>query len=77
MFFVERRVGVWSVTLVADWRELILVIQADGALGELVLRDDLALLGSTILGVTWEEKGGGKGFCSCLLLMAILRFTKL
>lgn len=53
--------GVWSVTLVAKWRELILVIQTDRALGELVLWENLTLLGSTILRVTWWEKGGGKG----------------
>lgn len=50
-----------SVTLVADWRKLILVIQTDGALSELVLRDDLALLGSTILRVTHESGGGRRG----------------
>lgn len=61
--------GFWSVTLVAEWRELILVIQADRALSELVLWDDLALLGSSILRVTWGEKGGGKGSCDSLLLI--------
>ncbi|KAF3853394.1 hypothetical protein F7725_014082 [Dissostichus mawsoni] len=43
-------------TLVADWRELVLVVQADGALGELVLRDNVTCLGSTFLRVTWGEK---------------------
>lgn len=57
---------VWSVTLVADWRELVLVIQTDGALGELVLWDDLTPLGSTILRVTWEE---GKIYLAALFLM--------
>lgn len=52
--------GVWSVTLVADWRELVLVVQADGALSELVLGDDLTFLSSTILRVAWEEERGGK-----------------
>lgn len=64
--------GVWSVTLVAKWREFILVIQTDRALSELVLWDELALLGSSILRVTWGEKGGGKGFRDSLRLIAIL-----
>lgn len=51
---------VWSVTLVADRRELILVVQTDGALCELVLWDDLTFLGSTVLRVTWGGKEGGK-----------------
>lgn len=40
---------VWSVTLFANWRKLILVIQTDGALSKFVFRDDLTLLGPTIL----------------------------
>ena len=47
--------NVWSVVLVADGRELILVIQTHRPHGELMLRDDLTLLGSTILRVAWEE----------------------
>lgn len=50
---MSQAVG-WSVTLVAHRRELVLVIQTDGALSELVLWDDLTLLGSTILRVTWK-----------------------
>lgn len=58
---VSREGRVWSVTLVADWRELVLVIQADRALSELVFWDDLTLLGSTILRVTHESGRGGRG----------------
>lgn len=57
---LEMRARVWSVALVADWRELILVIQADGALGKFMLRDDLPFLGSTILRVTWGDMRVGK-----------------
>ena len=64
--------GVWSVTLVADWGKLILIIQTDGALCEFMLRDDVTFLGSTIFRVTWggeerrgkERKGGSGGFCT-------------
>ncbi len=52
---MSRAAG-WSVTLVADRRELIFVIQTDGALSELVLWDDLTLLGSTILRVTCQRR---------------------
>lgn len=51
--FLSTFPAVWSVTRVAEWRELILVIQTDGPLGELMLWDNLTLLGSTILRVTW------------------------
>lgn len=62
---LKTRARVWSVALVADRRELILVIQADGALGEFVLWDDLPFLGSTILRVTWGDMRVGKeGFGS-------------
>ena len=51
---------VWSVCLVADRRELILVVQTDGALSELMLWDDLTFLGSTVLRVPWGGKEAGK-----------------
>jgi len=52
--FHERRI--WSITLVAERRELVLVVQTHGALGELVLGDDVTLLDAAVLGVTWEEE---------------------
>lgn len=53
--------GGCSVTLVADWRKLIFIIQTDGALSEFVLWDDLTLLGSSVLRVSHESGGGGRG----------------
>lgn len=60
----EQEGVVWSVTLFADWRKLILIIQTDGALSKFMFRDDLTLLGSTILRVAWENK---EGVCTLLL----------
>lgn len=51
-----QQAKVWSVALVADRRELILVIQTDGPDCELVLWDHIALLGSTVLRVTFRKK---------------------
>lgn len=53
--------GGCSVTLVADWRKLIFIIQTDGALSEFVLWDDLTLLGSSVLRVSHESGGRGRG----------------
>lgn len=47
--------GFWSVTLVSNRRKLVLVIQTNGALCKFMLRDDFTLVGSTVLGVAWEE----------------------
>lgn len=46
---------VWSVALVAHWGELVLIIQTDRPLGELMLRDYLTSLGSTVLWITLQE----------------------
>lgn len=51
-----KRVKVWSVALVADRRELILVIQTDGSDCKLVLWDHITLLGSTVLRVTFKDR---------------------
>lgn len=48
--------GVWSITLVADWRKLVLVIQTDRTLSKFMLGDDLTLLSSTVFRVTWEQE---------------------
>lgn len=62
---------VWSVALVANRGELVLIIQTDGPLGELMLWDYLTSLGSTVLWVTWQEMRGVFFFLStthmCLL----------
>lgn len=47
--------GIWSVILVSNRRELILIIQTNGALSKFVLGDDFTLLGSTVFGVAWKE----------------------
>lgn len=51
-----QQAKVWSVALVADGRELILIIQTDGPDCELVLWDHITLLGSTVLRVTFQNK---------------------
>lgn len=47
--------GIWSVILVSNRRELILIIQTNGALSKFVLGDDFTLLGSTVFRVAWKE----------------------
>lgn len=49
-------VKVWSVALAADRRELVFVIKTHRPNGELVLWDHVTLLGSTIFGVTFQNK---------------------
>lgn len=51
-----QQAKVRSVALVADRRELILIIQTDRPDCELVLWDHIALLGSTVLRVTFQKK---------------------
>lgn len=49
----------WSVTLITNGRELVLIIQADRALCKLVLWDDLSFLGTAVFRISHESCGGG------------------
>lgn len=51
-----QQAKVWSVARGADRRELILIIQTDGPDCKLVLWDHVALLGSTVLRVTFQKQ---------------------